>query len=110
MRALWKELKASTLKNHHMPNIARVQLDGSVGHSGTPDPLRKFGIGSNNVFLNGKSIVRIGDLTLCGDTAQGGSSSVFVNGIGVHRKDDTILSHDNTTILCESGSENTFAG
>lgn len=93
-----------------MPKIARVDLDGSVDHDGTPSPQRKFTGGSPTVFLNGKAIVRVGDMTLCGDTALTGSGTVFANGLKVHRKDDSIFSHDFEEILCESGSPDVFAG
>ena len=93
-----------------MPNIARVDEDGSEPHDGTPADQRKFESGSPNVFLNGKAIVRVSDPTKCGDIALTGSGTVFANGLSVHRKGDVILSHDDNEILCESGSPTVFAG
>jgi uncharacterized Zn-binding protein involved in type VI secretion len=82
-----------------MPAICRVG-DICSGHDCFPP--RPIITGSEDVFLNGKGVARLGDaLTFhckpCGknprchpSTIAGGSSSVFVNGIAVARIGDPI--------------------
>lgn len=97
-----------------MPEICRVGLDKHIGHaSPTPNPYHQtlYETGSQNVFVNGASAVRIGDITACSDPAVAGSSTVFVNGIGVHRKGDATGGHGSwVPNLSASGSPNVFAG
>lgn len=77
-----------------------------------PRPAAQF---SQNVFANGKGIVRIGDAyrphSCIGSpphvgSASGGSSTVFVNGRGVHRIEDPISCGS----FGANGSTNVFAG
>ncbi|WP_264731107.1 MULTISPECIES: PAAR domain-containing protein [unclassified Wolbachia] len=44
--------------------------------------------GSNDVFVNGRSVCRKGDILTLGEKLTQGSNSVFVNGIGVTRTGD----------------------
>ena len=97
-----------------MPAVTRVGLDSHVGHaSPTPNPFHKtaYASGSGNVFTNGASTTRIGDVTSCGDPAVGGSGTVFVNGISVHRQGDGTGGHGSwVPNASASGSPNVFAG
>ena len=97
-----------------MPAVTRVGLDSHVGHaSPTPNPFHKtsYASGSGDVFTNGASTTRIGDVTGCGDPATGGSGTVFVNGIGVHRQGDGTGGHGSwVPNASASGSPNVFAG
>ncbi|MFP3026421.1 MAG: PAAR domain-containing protein, partial [Wolbachia sp.] len=44
--------------------------------------------GSEDVFVNSRSVCRRGDILTIGETLTQGSNSVFVNGIGVARTGD----------------------
>ncbi|MFP3030125.1 MAG: PAAR domain-containing protein [Wolbachia sp.] len=61
--------------------------------------------GSNNVFVNGKSICRQGDSFSEGRALTEGSKTVFANGHGVGRVGD-IVSCSNTM---KRGSNNVFS-
>ncbi len=61
--------------------------------------------GSNNVFVNGKSICRQGDSFSEGRALTEGSKTVFANGYGVGRVGD-IVSCSNTM---KRGSNNVFS-
>ena len=74
---------------------------GDVCSSHSPYPPRKSISGSNDVFVNGKAVVRVGDKwdkhthPSTGETHDGvsitGSSTVFVNGKAVVRVGDVIV-------------------
>jgi uncharacterized Zn-binding protein involved in type VI secretion len=96
-----------------MPGIVRVELDKHIGHAKAKVPYHQtpYKTGSENVFVNGKSAVRIGDLCACKDPALEGSETVFINGIGVHREGDKTKGHDGYVAnKAASGSTNVFAG
>lgn len=97
-----------------MPAICRVGLDKHIGHaSPTPNPFHStpYAVGSDNVRVNGASVVRIGDTTGCGDPAVAGSLTVKVNGIGVHRLGDATGGHGSWVAnAAGSGSPNVSAG
>jgi uncharacterized Zn-binding protein involved in type VI secretion len=96
-----------------MPGIVRVELDKHIGHAKAKVPYHQtpYKIGSENVFVNGKSAVRIGDLCACKDPASEGSETVFINGIGVHREGDATAGHDGwVPNKAATGSTNVFAG
>jgi len=97
-----------------MPAICRVELDKHIGHaSNTPNPFHStpYAVGSDNVRINGASVVRIGDTTACGDPAVVGSSSVKVNSIGVHRLGDATGGHGSWVAnAAATGSPNVSAG
>lgn len=96
-----------------MPGIVRVKLDKHIGHAKAKTPYHQtpYKTGSENVFVNGKSAVRIGDLCACTDPAEEGSQTVFINGIGVHRKGDKTAGHDGwVPNKAATGSTNVFAG
>jgi len=85
-----------------MPGILRKNIDFAGGLLST---------GSPNVFINGASVVRIGDtVNQHGDHSTSamitGSSKVFVNGVGICRAGDMASCGDYGT----GGSPNTFAG
>ena len=96
-----------------MPGISRVGLDSHVGHaSPTPNPFHQtpYATGSGDVFINSAKVVRIGDVTGCGDPAAGGSPNVFANNIAVHRIGDATAGHGSwVPNASESGSGNVFA-
>ena len=57
--------------------------DAWASHGSCPDHVPHAGTassGSGNVFVNKKSICRIGDGISCGDTMAQGSGNVFANG------------------------------
>jgi uncharacterized Zn-binding protein involved in type VI secretion len=96
-----------------MPSISRVELDKHIGHACIIEPYHQtpYKTGSENVFINGAAVVRIGDECACSDVAVEGSTSVFVNGIGVHRKEDATSGHGCWVAnKSASGSPNVFAG
>ena len=96
-----------------MPGIVRVELDKHIGHGKRKTPYHQtpYKTGSENVFVNGKKAVRIGDETACKDIALEGSTTVFVNGIGVHRKDDATAGHSGWVAnKAATGSSNVIAG
>ena len=85
-----------------MSNILRKNIDFAGGLIVT---------GSPNVFVNGASVVRIGDtVNSHGDHSTSSmitcSSKVFVNGVGLCRAGDVASCGDYGT----GGSPNTFAG
>ena len=60
--------------------------------------------------LNSAKVVRIGDVTGCGDPAAGGSPNVFANNIAVHRIGDATAGHGSwVPNASASGSGNVFA-
>ena len=83
--------------------------DISMGHaSPTPNPfhLGNYNSGSDDVFVNGKKAIRIGDTLSCTDKAKAGSTDVFINGIGVHRIDDATSGHGSwRPSIAQTGSE-----
>lgn len=46
--------------------------------------------GSEDVFVNSRSVCRRGDILTIGETLTQGSNSVFVNGMGVTRTGDLV--------------------
>lgn len=94
-----------------MPGVVRLG-DSCTGHGCFPP--RKNIQASDNVFVNGKGVHRVGDawdLHCCGipchsGTAATGSSSVFVNSKPVCRIGDSV---DCGSTMAQ-GSENVFAG
>ena len=108
-----------------MPGVVRKSVDHHVGHaSPTPNPFHqtKYSEGSPNVFVEGNSVVRIGDKTACADPASAGSPDVFANGIKVHRLNDATGGHvtwvpnkaasASTTVIANggAGAAPSFAG
>lgn len=96
-----------------MPEVVRVGSDSHVGHaSPTPNPFHQtpYATGSGNVFVNDDAVVRVGDVTGCGDPAAVGSGNVFVNDIAVHRKGDATAGHGSwVPNAAASGSPDVFA-
>lgn len=96
-----------------MPEVVRVGSDSHVGHaSPTPNPFHQtpYATGSGNVFANDDAVVRVGDVTGCGDPAAVGSGNVFVNDIAVHRKGDATAGHGSwVPNAAASGSPDVFA-
>jgi len=79
-----------------MPGAVRTNLDIHVGHaSPTPNPFHQtaYASGSPDVFVNNEKVVRIGDVTYCGDPAVGASPNVFANNIAIHRQFDATGGH-----------------
>ncbi|WP_353285208.1 PAAR domain-containing protein [Wolbachia endosymbiont (group A) of Beris morrisii] len=62
----------------------------SVGDHCTGIPAHVCMSGSNDVFVNGRSVCRKGDILTLGEKLTQGSNSVFVNGIGVTRTGDLV--------------------
>jgi uncharacterized Zn-binding protein involved in type VI secretion len=89
-----------------MPAVVRLG-DMSCGIDCPPTPAIEC---SENVFVNGRGVVRVGDAFQphCKHSriVSKGSSSVFVNGKAVCRIGDLLSCGDK---VCE-GSENVFAG
>lgn len=78
-----------------MPGVVR-KGDVHVGHaSPTPNPFHRtsYVAGSEDTFVNGRNVQRIGDKTSCSDPATGGSPTVYCNGIPVHRLGDSTGGH-----------------
>lgn len=86
-----------------MPGIVRLgDAHAGICDHGIPDCCPHGVVGtyvtaSNNVFVNGRGVVRVGDAVIhscihCGIglIAVGGSGSVFVNGRGIHRVGDAV--------------------
>tara|TARA_A100001388_G_scaffold113008_1_gene83096 strand:+ start:37710 stop:38006 length:297 start_codon:yes stop_codon:yes gene_type:complete len=97
-----------------MPEVTRLD-DKHVGHaSPTPNPFHQTAYvgGSDNVFANGKNVMRANqDSTSCGDPATGGSGTVFVNNKPVHRKGDATGGHGSWVPNSSAeGSPDVFAG
>jgi len=94
-----------------MPAVTRKGVDNSAGHCFSPRPASA---GSGDVFVNGISVVRVGDAypahscgpAVHGGAASAGSGTVFVNGQPVHRIGDAISCGD----VSGAGSPNVFAG
>ncbi|UPA54941.1 hypothetical protein MWH06_06835 [Wolbachia pipientis] len=61
--------------------------------------------GSNDVFVNGRSVSRKGDILTLGEKLTQGSNSVFVNGMGVTRTGDLV----SCGFKAISGSSNVFS-
>ena len=98
-----------------MPPVTRVGQDSHIGHaSPTPNPFHQTAYvgGSDNVFANGKNVMRANqDSTSCGDPATGGSGTVFVNNKPVHRKGDATGGHGSWVPNSSAeGSPDVFAG
>ncbi|WP_265026759.1 PAAR domain-containing protein [Wolbachia endosymbiont (group A) of Bombylius major] len=62
--------------------------------------------GSNDIFVNGRSVCRKGDILTLGEKLTQGSNSVFVNDIGIARVGD--LASCGFKVV--SGSSNVFSG
>lgn len=95
-----------------MPAIVRANADSHAGHAGPRVPFHKtyYTGGSENVFINGESVILKGNTCLCGDPAVGTSPSVFVNGIAVHRIGDSTGGHGVwVPNHAATGSPNVFA-
>ena len=97
-----------------MPAVTRVG-DKHVGHaSPTPNPFHQTAYvgGSDNVFANGKNVMRANqDSTSCGDPATAGSGTVFVNGKPIHRVGDATGGHGSWVANSSAeGSPNVNAG
>lgn len=94
-----------------MPQIIRKGVDPSKGHCYSPKACLN---GSNDVFVNNLSVVRVGDNYnqehSCGDSSHSmgiaitGSETVFANGKPIHRKGDSIACGDKGN----NGSPNVF--
>lgn len=97
-----------------MPEVTRVTADMHIGHLCPEIPdfhKTAYSTGSSDVLTNGLKTVRIGDVTVCGDPAVVGSSTVFVNGKAVHRKGDATGGHGCwVPNKSESGSPDVIAG
>lgn len=96
-----------------MPAVVRKTIDTHSGHArlDPPAPFHRtqFVEGSNDVKANGFGIVRVGDITACGDPAKSGSPRVFVNGKAAHRIGDATAGHDNfLPNFGATGSHNVF--
>ncbi|MFP3021323.1 PAAR domain-containing protein [Wolbachia endosymbiont (group A) of Pogonocherus hispidulus] len=78
----------------------------SIGDHCTGIPLHFCMSGSNDVFVNGRSVCRKGDIVTLGETITQGSNSVFVNGIGVTRTGDLV----SCGFHVMGDSKNVFAG
>lgn len=86
-----------------MPGIVRVgDVHAGICSHGIPDccphgVVGTYITGSNNVFINGRAVVRVGDPVVhscphCGvGAAATGSGTVFVNGVAVHRVGDGVV-------------------
>ncbi|MBA8757909.1 hypothetical protein HCR18_02300 [Wolbachia pipientis] len=61
--------------------------------------------GSEDVFVNSRSVCRRGDILTIGEALTQGSNSVFVNGIGIGRVGDVV----SCGFKVIKGSENVFA-
>lgn len=100
-----------------MPAVARKDGTDSVSTGHPCDGSTVTDVGSENVFVNGKGVVRLGDLQhvhnlLVGTSCvphvlalSSSSSTVFVNGKGAGRKGDAYGGE-----IITSGSENVFFG
>jgi uncharacterized Zn-binding protein involved in type VI secretion len=71
-----------------MPGIVRSFVDLGMGKKGKSCKPCPYNVGSQNVFVEGLSVLRVGDLLTCNGNALVGSPNVFVNGIPVHRRGD----------------------
>ena len=100
-----------------MPEVARKDGTDTISTGHGCDGTTVTDQGSDNVFVNGKGVVRQGDLTAVHLVPAGDvcvphavplstfSSTVFVNSKGLGRKGDFYNGHQLT-----SGSPNVFAG
>ena len=61
-----------------------------IGDHCTGMPIHVCVSGSEDVFVNSRSVCRRGDILTIGETLTQGSNSVFVNGIGVTRTGDLV--------------------
>lgn len=83
---------------------------------GQPKPfITKFFTGSDNVYVNYRFVVRIGDVgkTDCGHETKAatGSGSVFVNNKFVHRVGDVgKIINEGDTYTAFTGSDNVYIG
>lgn len=62
--------------------------------------------GSNDIFVNGRSVCRKGDILTLGEKLTQGSNSVFVNDIGITRTGDLV----SCGFHVMGDSKNVFAG
>ena len=96
-----------------MPKVVRVGSDSHVGHaSPTPNPFHvtPYATGSGDVFVNDDQVVRVGDVTGCGDPAVGSSPDVYANDTLVHRRGDATGGHGSwVPNAAASGSPTVFA-
>ncbi|WP_353273470.1 PAAR domain-containing protein [Wolbachia endosymbiont (group A) of Agelastica alni] len=77
-----------------------------IGDHCTGIPLHFCMSGSNDVFVNGRSVCRKGDILTLGEKLTQGSNSVFVNDIGITRTGDLV----SCGFHVQSVSKNVFAG
>ena len=95
-----------------MPAVVVTNICVHVGHaSPTPSPFHQtaYATGSSNVLINNENVVRIGDVTYCGDPAAAGSSNVFANNIAIHRVGDATAGHGSwVPNAAATGSSNVF--
>lgn len=61
-----------------------------IGDHCTGMPVHVCVSGSEDVFVNGRTACRKGDILTMGETLTQGSNSVFVNGMGVTRTGDLV--------------------
>jgi len=96
-----------------VPKVVRVGSDSHVGHaSPTPNPFHvtPYATGSGDVFVNDDKVVRVGDVTGCGDPAVGSSPDVYANDTLVHRRGDATGGHGSwVPNAAASGSPTVFA-
>ncbi|WCR54406.1 MAG: hypothetical protein PG981_001428 [Wolbachia endosymbiont of Ctenocephalides orientis wCori] len=78
----------------------------SIGNNYIGIPVHFCMSGSNDVFINRRSVFRKGDILTLGKTLMQGSNSVFSNGIGVARTGDLV----SCGFHVMSASKNVFAG
>lgn len=77
-----------------------------IGDHCTGTPVHVCVSGSEDVFVNGRSVCRKGDILTLGEKLTQGSNSVFVNVLGVARTGDMV----SCGFKVINGSENVFAG
>ncbi|TVS85430.1 hypothetical protein COM43_004370 [Wolbachia pipientis] len=76
-----------------------------IGDHCTGMPVHVCVSGSEDVFVNGRTACRKGDILTMGETLTQGSNNVFVNGMGVTRTGDLV----SCGFKVISGSKNVFA-
>jgi uncharacterized Zn-binding protein involved in type VI secretion len=77
-----------------------------IGDYCTGIPVHVCMSGSSDIFVNGRSACRKGDILTIGETLIQGSNSIFVNGIGVARTCDLVSCGFHVI----SANTNVFAG
>lgn len=97
--------------------IARANIDYAITHTNGSvthvAPAQTIYVASQaEVFINGQPGIVLSDLTACGDTVIGTSSSVFIGGKPVHRLTDSLTAHEGTfsPSVCAQASTDVFAG